>query len=52
MRPSRRLAVAGLINLGLYGVYLFQAVFFIIGVMVMAAFVRNARQVEPFTERG
>ena len=45
-------AVAGLFNLGIYGVYLLQAVFFIIGVMIMAAFVRNARQVEPFTERG
>ena len=45
-------AVAGLFNLGIYGVYLLQAVFFIIGVFVMAAFVRNAQRVEPFVNRG
>jgi uncharacterized membrane protein len=45
-------AVAGLFNLGLYGVYLFQAVFFLIGVVVMAAFVRSAQRVEPFVSRG
>jgi hypothetical protein len=45
-------AVAGLFNLGLYGVYLLQAVFFLIGVVVMAAFVRNAQRVEPFVSRG
>jgi uncharacterized membrane protein len=45
-------AVAGLFNLGLYGVYLLQAVFFLIGVVVMVAFVRNAQRVEPFVSRG
>jgi len=45
-------AVAGLFNLGIYGVYLLQAAFFIIGAIVMLAFVRNAQRVEPFVERG
>jgi len=45
-------AVAGLFNLGHYGVYAFQAVFFLIGLLVMAAFVRNAQRVEPFFTRG
>src|SRR5262245_11898364 len=45
-------AVAGLFNLGIYGVYLLQAVFFVIGVFVMAAFVRNAQRVDPFLHRG
>ena len=31
------------------GVHLLQAIFFIIGVLVMAAFMRTARRVEPFT---
>ena len=41
-------AVAGLLNLGQYGVYVLQALFFLVGVAVMVAFVRNARRVEPF----
>ena len=45
-------AVAGLFNLGHYGVYVFQAVFFLIGLVVMAAFIRNAQRVEPFVTRG
>ena len=45
-------ALAGLFHLGIYGVYLLQAVFFLAGVAVMAAFVRNAQRVEPFIERG
>ena len=45
-------ALAGLFNLGLYGVYLLQAAFFVIGAIVMVAFVRNAQKVEPFMERG
>jgi hypothetical protein len=31
------------------GVFLLQTVFFVFGVMVMAAFMRTARHVEPFT---
>ena len=45
-------AVAGLFNLGHYGVYVFQAVFFLIGLIVMAAFIRNAQRIEPFVTRG
>jgi hypothetical protein len=42
-------AVANLLELGAYGVYAFQIAFFIIGLVVMVAFVRNAMRVEPFT---
>jgi uncharacterized membrane protein len=42
-------ALAGLFQLGEYGLYVLQAVFFLIGLAVMAAFVRNAQRVEPFT---
>jgi hypothetical protein len=42
-------AVANLLELGPYGVYGFQIAFFIIGLAVMVAFVRNATRVEPFT---
>jgi hypothetical protein len=42
-------AVAILFNLGDYGVYVLQIIFFILGVFVMAAFVRSARRIEPFT---
>jgi uncharacterized membrane protein len=45
-------AVAGLFNLGHYGVYVLQALFFLIGLAVMVAFVRNAARVEPFVSRG
>jgi hypothetical protein len=44
-------AVAGLFNFGPYGVYAVQALFFLIGLAVMAAFVRNAQRVEPFLTR-
>jgi hypothetical protein len=45
-------AVAGLFNLGHYGVYGLQALFFLVGLAVMAAFVRNAQRVEPFVTGG
>jgi len=45
-------AVAGLLNLGHYGVYALQALFFLVGIAVMAAFVRNAQRVEPFVTSG
>ena len=38
-------AVANLFDLGPYGT------FFIIGIAVMISFIRNARQVEPFTTK-
>jgi hypothetical protein len=43
-------AIAGLFELGEYGGYVLQAIFFAIGMVVMAAFVRAARRVEPFTQ--
>jgi membrane protein implicated in regulation of membrane protease activity len=42
-------ALAGLFGLGQYGVYALQVIFFIIGMVVMASFIRAARRVEPFT---
>jgi hypothetical protein len=44
-------AVANLFGLGEYGVHLMQGLFFVLGVVVMISFVRNAQQVEPFTKR-
>jgi hypothetical protein len=45
-------ALANLFNLGLYGEYVLTGAFFIIGIVVMGAFVRNAMRIEPFTARG
>jgi hypothetical protein len=45
-------AVANLFDLGEYGVHIMQGLFFLCGLAVMIAFVRNARRVEPFTKRG
>ena len=42
-------AAANLLELGTYGVYAFQVAFFIVGLVVMVAFVRNAMRVESFT---
>jgi uncharacterized membrane protein len=42
-------AIAGLFGLGDYGGYALQAIFSIIGLIVMANFVRAARRIEPFT---
>jgi hypothetical protein len=44
-------AVANLFEFGPYGVHVFQAIFFVIGIAVMVAFVRNASHVEPFWTR-
>jgi hypothetical protein len=38
------------LELGGYGVHALQALFFIIGLFIMARFILNARRVEPFTE--
>ena len=43
-------AFATLFQLGDRGVYVLQAVFFLIGIAVMVRFIANARRVEPFTE--
>ena len=45
-------AVANLVGLGDYGVYALQIVFFLVGLFVMANFVRNAMRIEPFTTSG
>ena len=42
-------AVANLFDLGPYGVHIMQGIFFLCGLAVMVAFIRNAQQVEPFT---
>ena len=44
-------AVANLFDLGPYGIHITQGTFFIIGIAVMISFIRNARQVEPFTTK-
>ncbi len=41
-------ALANLAGLGDYAVYA-QSIFFLLGVVVMVAFVRNGMRVEPFT---
>ena len=45
-------AVANLFDLGPYGVHIMQGLFFLCGIAVMLAFIRNARRIEPFTMRG
>ena len=45
-------AVAGLLHIEDYGLYILQALFFLIGLVIMVAFVRNAKRVEPFTSPG
>jgi hypothetical protein len=44
-------ALANLFGLGLYGEYALTAIFFLTGVAVMVAFIRNGMRVEPFTAR-
>jgi hypothetical protein len=45
-------AVANLFDFGPYGVHIMQGLFFLCGLAVMFAFIRNAQRVEPFTKRG
>ena len=45
-------AVANLFDFGPYGEHIMQGLFFLCGLAVMVAFIRSARQVEPFTTRG
>ena len=42
-------ALAGLFHLGDYGGYALQSLFFLIGLVIMASFIRAASRVEPFT---
>jgi hypothetical protein len=44
-------AFANLLSLGEYGVHILQGLFFLLGIVVMIGFVRNAQRVEPFTVR-
>ncbi len=44
-------ALANLFSLGLYGEYVLTSVFFLGGIAVMVAFVRNGMRIEPFTAR-
>jgi hypothetical protein len=43
-------AVANLFDLGATGGYVLRGLFFVLGLVVMASFIRNARRVEPFTQ--
>ena len=43
-------AIAGLFDLGEIGGYVLQGLLFVLGLVVMAAFIRGARRVEPFTQ--
>ena len=44
-------AVANLFGIGAYGIYALQTLFFLLGLLVMAQFVRGGMRVEPFTTR-
>ena len=44
-------AVANLFEFGPDGVHIFQGVFFLLGIAIMIAFVRNAQSVEPFVTK-
>ena len=44
-------AVANLFDLGAYGAYVLQVLFFLLGLLVMVQFVRAGMRVEPFTAR-
>jgi membrane protein implicated in regulation of membrane protease activity len=44
-------AFGNLFNLGQYGTWALQIIFFVGGIAVMAVFVRNGMRIEPFTTR-
>ena len=44
-------AFGNLFGLGQYGTYILQILFFILGLAIMIAFVRNGMRIEPFTTR-
>ena len=44
-------AVGNLLSLGEYGTYILQIIFFVLGIVVMAAFIRSGMRIEPFTTR-
>jgi hypothetical protein len=45
-------ALAILFGLDDFGAHILQAILFALGVVIMAAFIRAAQRVEPFTRRG
>ena len=49
--PAFDTALANVLGLGDVGVYAVQIAIFIVGLVVMASFVRNAMRVEPFVAR-
>jgi hypothetical protein len=44
-------AFGNLFGLGQYGTYVLQIAFFVLGLAIMVAFVRNGMRIEPFTSR-
>ena len=44
-------ALANVLGIGDFGVYAVQIALFIVGLVVMASFVRNAMRIEPFVAR-
>jgi len=44
-------AIANLFDLGSTGSLVLRGLLFVLGLVVMVAFIRNARRVEPFTQR-
>ena len=44
-------AFGNLFGLGDYGTYALQILFFVLGLAVMVAFIRNGMRIEPFTTR-
>src|SRR5436309_8347975 len=44
-------AFGNLFGLGDYGTYILQVLFFVLGIVVMGAFVRAGMRIEPFTTR-
>ena len=44
-------AFSTLFGLGDYGTYFLQITFFVLGIIVMAAFIRSGMRIEPFTTR-
>jgi uncharacterized membrane protein len=44
-------AFSNMLGFGQYGTYILQVLFFLAGLAVMVAFIRNGMRVEPFTSR-
>ena len=44
-------AFGNLFGLGEYGTYILQILFFVLGIVIMAAFVRSGMRIEPFVTR-